>query len=1096
MSNRPAPGLGTGEDEKHKIPVFKKLMCGLWSINPVGAIVTVPIFPVRRVTLLQPQRSSTPKLNCCPQASRTTSFVSTFPPPRPGNLVRPPHPSSDPCLHRLIRQTCAEHLPWTGCCVGAVAEEREEAQPHLPSSGPFPGSLPVASTPFSFLHASGYQPALVFSPTQPGSPHTGSAALRQGTSARTKRLLPLAFNHTVGHIILSEHKDVKFNCSIKVPNVYQDTTISWWKDGKELLGAHHTITQFYPDDEVTAIIASFSITSVQRSDNGSYICKMKINNEEIVSDPIYIEVQGLPHFTQQPESMNVTRNTAFNLTCQAVGPPEPVSIFWVQNSSRVHERPEKSPSVLTVPGLAETAVFSCEAHNDKGLTVSKGVQINIKAIPSPPTEVSVHSSTAHSILVSWVPGFDGYSSFRNCSVQVKDVDPLSNGSVMIFNTSASPHLYQIEQLQALANYSIGVSCMNEIGWSAVSPWILASTTEGAPSVAPLNVTVFLNESGDNVDVRWMKPPIKRQDGDLVGYRISHMWQSTGTSKELSEEVGQNGSRAQISVQVHNATCTVRIAAITKGGVGPFSDPVQIFIPAHGGIDYAPSSTPAPGNTEPVLIILGCFCGFILIGLVSYISLSIRKRIQETKFGNAFTEEDSELVVKYIAKKSFCRRAIELTLHSLGVSEELQNKLEDVVIDRNLLILGKILGEGEFGSVMEGNLKQQDGTSQKVAVKTMKLDNFSQREIEDFLSEAACMKDFSHPNVIRLLGVCIEMSSQGIPKPMVILPFMKYGDLHTYLLYSRLETGPKHIPLQILLKFMVDIALGMEYLSHKNFLHRDLAARNCMLRDDMTVCVADFGLSKKIYSGDYYRQGRIAKMPVKWIAIESLADRVYTSKSDVWAFGVTMWEIATRGMTPYPGVQNHEMYDYLLHGHRLKQPEDCLDELYEIMFSCWRADPLERPTFSALRLHLEKLLESLPDVQDKADVIYINTQLLESCEDLAEGPSLARLDMNIDPNSIIASCTPNAAISVVTAEVHENKPLEERYILNGGGEEWDNLASTLSATVTAGKDGVLPEDRLVRNGVSWCHSSTLPLGGPSPDELLFADDSSENSEILM
>ncbi|PKU31827.1 tyrosine-protein kinase mer- hypothetical protein [Limosa lapponica baueri] len=130
----------------------------------------------------------------------------------------------------------------------------------------------------------------------------------------------------------------------------------------------------------------------------------------------------------------------------------------------------------------------------------------------------------------------------------------------------------------------------------------------------------------------------------------------------------------------------------------------------------------------------------------------------------------------------------------------------------------------------------------------------------------------------------------------------------------------------LVKFMVDIALGMEYLSSRQFLHRDLAARNCMLRDDMTVCVADFGLSKKIYSGDYYRQGRIAKMPVKWIAIESLADRVYTTKSDVWAFGVTMWEIATRGMTPYPGVQNHEIYEYLFHGQRLKKPEDCLDEL--------------------------------------------------------------------------------------------------------------------------------------------------------------------------
>ncbi|KAM5142677.1 tyrosine-protein kinase Mer isoform 3-T3 [Callospermophilus lateralis] len=860
---------------------------------------------------------------------------------------------------------------------GAIAEVQEDTKL---SPGPFPRNLPADHVPLSSVHRRGVQPAWMFSPTQAGIPHPGNTAVPQATSAASK-LPPIAFNHTVGHIILSEHKDVKFNCSISVPNIYQDVAITWWKDGKEL-GAHHSITQFYPDDEVTSIIASFSIISVQRSDNGSYVCKMKINNDEIVSDPIYIEVQGLPHFTKQPESMNVTRNTAFNLTCQAVGPPEPVNIFWVQNSSRINEQPEKSPSVLTVPGLTEMAVFSCEAHNDKGLTVSEGVQINIKAIPSPPKEVRIHKSTAHSVLISWVPGFDGYSPFSSCSIQ----------------------------------------------------------------------------------------------------------------KELSEEVGQNGSQAQIPVQVHNATCTVRIAAITKGGVGPFSDPVEISVPAYGEVDYAPSSTPAPGNTEPLLVILGCFCGFMLIGLVLYISMAIRKRLQETRFGSAFTEEDAELVVNYIAKKSFCRRAIELTLHSLGVSEELQNKLEDVVIDRNLLILGKILGEGEFGSVMEGSLKQPDGTSQKVAVKTMKLDNFSQREIEEFLSEAACMKDFNHPNVIRLLGVCIEMGSQGVPKPMVILPFMKYGDLHTYLLHSRLGTGPKHIPLQTLLKFMVDIAQGMEYLSNKNFLHRDLAARNCMLRDDMTVCVADFGLSKKIYSGDYYRQGRIAKMPVKWIAMESLADRVYTSKSDVWAFGVTMWEIATRGMTPYPGVQNHEMYDYLLHGHRLKQPEDCLDDLYEIMYSCWSTDPLDRPTFSALRLQLEKLLESLPEAQDKADIIYINTQPLEGLESLAEEPPPAQLDMHIDPDAIIASCT--SAVSVVTADVHENNPQEERYILNGGSEEWDDLASAPAATDSAGRNGVLPEDKLVRNGVSWSHCSTLPLGDPSSDELLFADDSSRDSEIPM
>ncbi|XP_010222684.1 PREDICTED: tyrosine-protein kinase Mer-like, partial [Tinamus guttatus] len=419
-------------------------------------------------------------------------------------------------------------------------------------------------------------------------------------------------------------------------------------------------------------------------------------------------------------------------------------------------------------------------------------------------------------------------------------------------------------------------------------------------------------------------------------------------ENVSSEAQPNASVAILPVEATNATCSVRVAAVSRGGTGPLSSPVEIFIP---GSD-------ASRNADSFIIALGFVCGTVSVGLILCLSVVIQKRCMETKYGNAFSRNDSELAVNYTAKKSYCRRAVELTLGSLGVSNELQQKLQDVVIDRNALSLGKILGEGEFGSVMEGRLSQPEGPVQKVAVKTMKLDNFSQREIEEFLSEAACMKDFDHPNVIKLLGVCIELSSLQVPKPMVILPFMKYGDLHSFLLRSRLEMAPQFVPLQTLLKFMVDIALGMEYLSSRQFLHRDLAARNCMLRDDMTVCVADFGLSKKIYSGDYYRQGRIAKMPVKWIAIESLADRVYTTKSDVWAFGITMWEIATRGMTPYPGVQNHEIYEYLFHGHRLKKPEGCSDELYDVMSAGWRAAPAERPTFLQLKVHLEKLLENL------------------------------------------------------------------------------------------------------------------------------------------
>ncbi|XP_044285165.1 tyrosine-protein kinase Mer isoform X3 [Varanus komodoensis] len=841
-------------------------------------------------------------------------------------------------------------------------------------------------------------------------------------------LQSIKFNPTIRTIQIAEHMDIKFNCSISVHKSlinHDSALISLWKDGKELLDADRLASQYYQfnDHEDITMISTFSIIKLQRSDNGSYSCKLKVQNKEIVSDPILILLEGLPYFIKQPQGLNVTRNRPFNLTCHAVGPPEPVDILWHQNSTHLTKR-SPSPSVLMVPGLNETAIFHCEAHNKKGVTTSTEARINIKGLPSPPVEVNIVDRTAHTVTVSWIPGFDGYSPLSHCSVELKDISAWSNVSVMIFNTSTPPHLYRIRHLSALKDYNVRVSCLNEVGWSDFSPWVLASTTEGAPSAPAENVTLSINESSSSVIITWRKPPAAQLNGELQGYSISHVWQSSELSRNLSSHANKDSTTIHIPIVATDATCIVQVAAVTNGGVGPFSDPVEIFIPGNGLISAAPSSATASGKTDSITIILGLICGVVVVGLILYLSVLLRNKLrEETKFGHAFNSDESKLFVNYRPKKSYCRRAVELTLGSLGVSEELQEKLQDVVIVRNNLALGKILGEGEFGSVMEGSLSHPDGTIQKVAVKTMKLDSFSQREIEEFLREAACMKDFDHPNVIKLLGVCIEPSSQNIPKPMVILPFMKYGDLHSFLLRSRLGMGPQYVPLQTLLNFMVHIALGMEYLSNKQFLHRDLAARNCMLRDDMTVCVADFGLSKKIYSGDYYRQGRIAKMPVKWIAIESLADRVYTTKSDVWAFGVTMWEIATRGMTPYPGVQNHEIYDYLFHGNRLKQPEGCLDELYDIMFSCWRADPVDRPTFSELKLHLEKLLESLPPLSEPTDVIYINTSLLEeSMEGLPEISDFPQIDTNLDAGSIIESCSQRPETTVVTVDIHENNEM--------------------------------------------------------------------------
>ncbi|XP_063042441.1 tyrosine-protein kinase receptor TYRO3 isoform X2 [Engraulis encrasicolus] len=311
----------------------------------------------------------------------------------------------------------------------------------------------------------------------------------------------------------------------------------------------------------------------------------------------------------------------------------------------------------------------------------------------------------------------------------------------------------------------------------------------------------------------------------------------------------------------------------------------------------------------------------------------------------------------------------------GVSERLLSGLREVLVDRERLTLGKELGKGEFGSVYEAVFTQKEGIQMKVAVKTMRAGIHSQEDLETFLKEAEIMRDFDHENVVNLLGVSLEQDGESsIPVPLVILPFLKHGDLRRFLIATRYGDIPMFVPCQSLLHFMVDIAAGMEYLSSKGFLHRDLAARNCMLGDDLHVRVADFGLSKSVYSGNYYRQKVAIRLPMKWMAMESLAESMFTTKTDVWSFGVTMWEIMSRGRTPYPGVHNHELLAYLEAGRRLSPPAECDSKLYEVMLSCWESDPVRRPGFAELGLRLKGLLSELPHLEANKEAHYINMGL--------------------------------------------------------------------------------------------------------------------------
>uniref|UniRef100_A0A671YM50 Tyrosine-protein kinase receptor n=1 Tax=Sparus aurata TaxID=8175 RepID=A0A671YM50_SPAAU len=274
-----------------------------------------------------------------------------------------------------------------------------------------------------------------------------------------------------------------------------------------------------------------------------------------------------------------------------------------------------------------------------------------------------------------------------------------------------------------------------------------------------------------------------------------------------------------------------------------------------------------------------------------------------------------------------------------------NELKEV--PRKNITLLRALGHGAFGEVYEGQVLGMSGDNNpmQVAIKTLP-EICSEQDEMDFLMEALIMSKFSHENIVRCIGVSLNI----LPR-FILLELMTGGDMKSFLRQNRPRAGQaSSLTMRELLQMARDIAFGCRYLEENHFIHRDIAARNCLLTcpgPERVAKIGDFGMARDIYRASYYRKGGRAMLPVKWMPPEAFMEGIFTCKTDTWSFGVLLWEIMSLGYMPYPCKTNQEVLEFVTAGGRMDPPKSCPGPVYRIMTQCWQHCPEHRPNFSTI-----------------------------------------------------------------------------------------------------------------------------------------------------
>ncbi|CAI5799218.1 insulin receptor [Podarcis lilfordi] len=486
----------------------------------------------------------------------------------------------------------------------------------------------------------------------------------------------------------------------------------------------------------------------------------------------------------------------------------------------------------------------------------------------------------------------------------------------------------ISNLQHFTGYRIKIqACNHEVPQECSSEAYVSARTMPEAKADDIVGPVTHELDKNVVHLRWQEP--KEPNGLIILYEVNYG--RLGDSEEQRYCLSRLKFAAQQGCKLtglQTGNYSVRVRATSLAGNGSWTEPIYFYV-----YDYFP-----PNNNLVSIIVPIIFAVFFL-GVIGGAYIFIKKRQKEGPTGPLYASSNPEY----------------LSANDVYIPDEWE-------VPREKISLLQELGQGSFGMVYEGIAKDivKGEAEMRVAVKTVN-ESASLRERIEFLNEASVMKGFSCHHVVRLLGVV----SKGQPT-LVVMELMAHGDLKSYLRSLRpdAENNPGRPPptLQEMIQMAAEIADGMAYLNAKKFVHRDLAARNCMVAEDFTVKIGDFGMTRDIYETDYYRKGGKGLLPVRWMAPESLKDGVFTACSDVWSFGVVLWEISSLAEQPYQGLSNEQVLKFVMDGGCLEQPENCTERLHDLMQLCWQYNPKMRPTFTeVIEMLKDELHPSFRDV---------------------------------------------------------------------------------------------------------------------------------------